>query len=173
MDCLETIYNRKSVRHFQNKPVSKQEIDLLLKAGMAAPSAANRQPWAFFVITQRNTLDNLGALLPYARMITRAPMAIVVCGDLSKSFFYYWEDEFWIQDCSAATQNILLAAEALGLGAVWSAVYPERNWMQSVRNSLFLPYHIIPLNIIPIGYPTGKDKHINKWKTENIHWEKW
>ncbi|GAK55849.1 nitroreductase [Candidatus Vecturithrix granuli] len=173
MDGLSMIFERKSVRHFQpNKSVSKEDLTTLVKAGMAAPSAVNKRPWAFVVITRRETLDTLGEHLPYAKMLKQAPAAIVVCGDLHNALPDDWQ-EFWIQDCSAATQNILLAAEALHLGAVWTAAYPAEDRIDTVRQALALPEHIIPLNVIPIGYPAGNDKPKDKWNPDNVHWERW
>ncbi|WP_171593551.1 nitroreductase family protein [Marinifilum caeruleilacunae] len=169
---LEIIHQRKSVRNYTDEKVSKEQLENLVKAGMAAPTAVNKQPWAFIAIDDRSTLDQLGDALPYAKMTKKASAAIIVCGDLSKAL-QDWEQEFWIQDCSAATQNILLAAESMGLGAVWTAAYPAKDRMASVVEILQLPEHIVPLNVIPIGYPTGVEKPKDKWKPENLHWQKW
>jgi nitroreductase len=102
-------------------------------------------------------------------MAAQAPLAILVCGDLSLEKY----SGFWIQDCSAATQNILLAAEALQLGAVWTAIYPDDDRIATVREALALPEHIVPLNVIPIGHPSGKDRPKDKWNPDNVHWETW
>lgn len=169
---LEVIHQRKSVRNFTNKKVSKEDLEALVRAGMAAPTAVNKQPWAFIAISKRLVLDSLEIGLPYAKMLKTASVAIVVCGDLTKTLDGMGQ-EFWIQDCSAASQNVLLAAESMGLGAVWTAVYPDKGRIEFVRNALNLPMHIIPLNVIPIGYPTGADKPKDKWKSENLHWQKW
>ena len=139
---------------------------------MAAPTAVNKQSWAFVAIDDRAKLDQLGDALPYAKMTKKASAAIIVCGNLQKAL-EGWEQEFWIQDCAAASQNILLAAESMGLGAVWTAAYPAKDRMATVQNILSLPEHIIPLNVIPIGYPTGIEKPKDKWKPENLHWNKW
>lgn len=169
---LEVIHQRKSVRKFTDQVVSKSQLETLVKAGMAAPSAVNRQPWAFVAVEDRATLDALSAGLPYAKMLTTASAAIIVCGDMTKALDGAAQ-EYWIQDCSAASQNILLAVESLGLGAVWTGVYPSEERMQIVRQALDLPAHIIPLNVIPVGYPTGVEKAKDKWKAENMHWNKW
>lgn len=169
-ETLETIHNRKSVRHFTDQPVSKDQIEVLLRAGMAAPTAVNRQPWAFYVVTQRETLDLLAEQLPYAKMLSQAQAAIVVCGDMEKAGNLK-EEGYWVQDCSAATENILLAAESMGLGAVWTASYPYNDRMEVVINTLNLPEKDVPLNVIPIGYPTGEDVPKDKWKPENIIWK--
>lgn len=169
-ETLETIHNRKSVRHFTDQPVSKDQVEVLLRAGMAAPTAVNRQPWAFYVVTQRETLDLLAEQLPYAKMLSQAQAAIVVCGDMEKAGRLK-EEGYWVQDCSAATENILLAAESMGLGAVWTASYPYNDRMEVVKNALNLPEKDVPLNVIPIGYPTGEDVPKDKWKPENIIWK--
>jgi len=169
---LMTILNRKSVRKFSDQPVSKEQLETILRAGMAAPSAVNIQPWAFIAVTSREILDELNDRLPYAKMLRQSSAAIVVCGDLSKTNDAGYKD-YWVQDCSAATQNILLAAEALGLGAVWTAVYHEQDRIDTVRDILNLPDHIIPLNVIPIGRPADDSPVKDKWKPENIHWDVW
>ena len=168
-DALTVIHRRKSVRHFTSEPVSHEQLTTLVRAGMAAPTGRNLQPWAFVAVTRRLMLDSLANYLPYAKMLTQAQAAIIVCGDMNKS----GGSELWIQDCSAATQNILLAAEALGLGAVWTAAFPYENRMSVVRQVLKLPRHLIPLCVIPIGHPTGADQPKDKWKPENLRWEEW
>jgi flavin reductase (DIM6/NTAB) family NADH-FMN oxidoreductase RutF/nitroreductase len=169
-EALEVIHSRKSVRHFTEQPVSKEQIELLLKAGMAAPTAANRQPWVFYVVSKRETLDALGEQLPYAKMLSQVQTAIVVCGDMNKAGNLI-DKGYWVQDCSAATQNILIAAESIGLGAVWTASYPYDERTKVVAKELNLPEEHIPLNVIPIGYPTGEDIPKNKWKEENVIWQ--
>src|SRR6056297_1509370 len=169
-DALEVIHSRKSVRHFTDQPVSKDQIETLLRAGMAAPTAANRQPWVFYVVTEREVLDSLGEQLPYAKMLLQAQKAIVVCGDMEKAGNLA-DKGYWVQDCSAASENILLAAESIGLGAVWTASYPYDDRTKAVIKTLNLPQNHVPLNVIPVGYPTGVDKPKDKWKPENIFWE--
>jgi len=165
------IHNRKSVRNFTGEAVTKEQIETILKAGMAAPSAVNMQPWAFIVITERKTMDSLADILPFAKMLYKAGAAICVCMIPEKA--YEKRVEFAIMDCSAASQNILLAAEALGLGAVWTAAEPWEELAGHVRKILGIPEEILPLNIIPIGHPTGEDVKKDKFKPENIHWGKW
>lgn len=167
---LEVIHNRKSVRHFTDQPVSKEQLETLLRAGMAAPTAANRQPWVFYVVTQRESLDLLSEKLPYAKMLSQVQAAIVVCGDMEKAGNLK-DEGYWVQDCAAATQNILLAAESMGLGAVWTAAYPYNDRTEVVIKELNLPETHIPLNVIPIGYSTGEDLPKNKWDADNIIWK--
>lgn len=169
-ETLEVIHSRKSVRHFTGQAVSKEQIETLLRAGMAAPTAVNRQPWVFYVVAQREVLDTLAEQLPYAKMLRQAQAAIVVCGDMEKAGNLQ-DKGYWVQDCAAATQNILLAAESIGLGAVWTASYPYDDRTKVVIKALKLPENHIPLNVIPIGYPTGEDLPKNKWKPENIIWQ--
>ncbi len=170
--ALEVIHNRKSVRHFTDEPVSKEQLEIIVKAGMAAPTARNLQPWAFVVVTEREKLDELAEALPYAKMLFDAQAAIVVCGDMDKAATDV-DSTYWVQDCSAATQNVLLAVESMNLGAVWTATYPYAERMNPVIEILNLPEHIRPLNVIPIGVPTGDDKPKDKWKPEKLHWEEW
>ena len=168
---LENIHSRKSVRQYTSEPVSENDIQTLLKAAMAAPTAVNYQPWRFVVVTERENLDAMAEILPYAKMLKQAPLAIVVCGETT------WmggaENPYWQQDCAAATQNILLAAEALGLGAVWTGVYPNEQLYPKLHDYLGLPETVQPFCAIPVGYPAGDDKPKDKWKPENIHYGKW
>ena len=163
---LENIAERKSVRKYLNKSVEEDKIDAIVKAGMAAPSGMDRRPWEFVVVTDREALDSMAAKLPYAKMLTNAPLAIVVCGDTTRS-------SYWYLDCSAATQNILLAAESLGLGAVWTAAYPYEDRMQVVRKYTALPENILPLCVIPFGYPATQQQPKQKYDEKKIHYEKW
>jgi nitroreductase len=170
-DTLTVIHSRKSVRHFTGQDVGKELLDKILRAGMAAPTAVNKQPWSFVVVSDRKTLDNLKEGLPFAKMLDKAGAAIIVCAIPEKA--YGQKFEYAVIDSTCAGENILLAAEALGLGAVWTAAYPEKDRMDFVRKTLNIPDNVIPLNVIPIGYPTGEDKPKDKFKSENIHWEKW
>lgn len=172
-DALSVIHSRKSVRGYTAKKVSRELLTKLVKAGMAAPTAMNRQPWAFVAIDKREILDKLAAGMPYAQMLKRAPAAIVVCGNMKKALPEKKGRAFWVQDCSAAAQNVLLAAEASGLGAVWTAGYPIKPLMAHISKTLGLPEHIVPLCVIPVGYPDGDFQPKKKWKKENLHWQKW
>jgi len=165
--ALSVIHNRKSVRNFvPGKPVSDELIDKIVRAGMAAPSGRDLRPWEIVVINDREALDLLTAALPYAKMLETAPLAIVVCGDTTRS-------HLWVYDCSAVTQNILLAVEALGLGAVWTAAHPYEDRMNAVMKTTGLPAHILPLAVIPIGYPNGDFEPKDKYDETKIHFNKW
>lgn len=171
-DFFDVMYTRHSVRQFTGEKVKREDLMEMLKAGMSAPSAVNVQPWAFVVVTERGTLDKLCEALPYAKMLDKAGAAIIVCGIPDKDDTY--AKKYWVMDCSLASENILLAAHALGYGAVWTAAYADKERMKSVREILSIPENIIPLNVIPVGIPANKDeKSKDKFKDENIHWEKW
>lgn len=164
---LETIFNRKSVRKYTERPVEKEKLETLVRAGMAAPSSRDRRPWEFVIVTDRDLLDKMGDGLPLARMLKETKQAIIVCGDTVKS------ENAWQLDCSAAAQNILLAAESMGLGAVWTAAYPYPERIKIIRDALQLPEHILPLTVIPIGYPTGIEKAKDKYNKKQIHYNGW
>lgn len=169
---INNIMSRCSVREFTNRPISKDTLDLVVKAGMAAPSAVNSQPWAFIVVNEKEVLDKLNAIENRFNLKT-ATAAIIVCGDMSKALKDKGKD-YWVQDCSAATENILLAAHAYGLGAVWCGVYPGEETVKSVSAALGLPENIIPLNVITMGYPDDANaKPKDKFKQDNIHYNKW
>ena len=169
---IETIMTRTSIRAFTDEPVTDETIETLLRAGMAAPSAVNRQPWAFVVVEGRENLDRLAEVHPNARMLGTAQAAIVVCGDMTKAL-EGTAQAFWVQDASAATENILLAAHALGLGAVWTGVYPNPERVAAVSETLGLPSYVIPLCVIPVGYPAEAPAPKDKWNTANIHHNVW
>lgn len=168
---FENIFSRKSVRSFTSEPVSQEHIEAMLKAAMAAPTAVNYQPWRFVVVTDRNQLDAMAEILPYAKMLRQAPLAIVVCGETT--WFEGRENPYWQQDCSAATENLLLAAEALGLGAVWTGVYPNMQLAEPLGEFLGLPETVQPLCAIPIGHHDGTTQPRDKWKPENVHYGSW
>lgn len=160
---LNNIMTRTSDRMFDpSKQIDPDDIEAILQAGMAAPSAVNRQPWQFVVVTNRDLLRQLAAALPYCRMANEAGAAIVVCGD--KNRFLEGEDNtIWVQDLSAASENILLAAHALGLGSVWTALYPHQDRITSVYSILNIPADFIPFNVIPIGYVKSAHTPLDKW----------
>lgn len=168
---LDNIMTRTSIRLYQSRAVESEKVEQILKAGMAAPSALNRQPWTFVVVDDKETLQNLFVNHP-RKTLTSAPMAIVVCGDMTKAIEGVGR-EFWVQDASAATQNILLAAHALGLGAVWTGVYPLAERVEATRSILGLPEYITPLDIILVGYAAESPAPKDKWNPENVHYNRW
>lgn len=165
---IENIMTRSSVRTYTAELVDSADVITLLKAGMAAPTAMNRQPWVFVVITDAARRAAMAAELPYCKMAATAPLLIAVCGDKAK--FIEDAPEYWVQDCSAATENILLAAHALGLGAVWTGVYPVQDRVEMVSKALGLPEGIIPLNIICIGHPDSDNPAKDKWDPAKVHY---
>ena len=163
---LNNILERTSVRSYLDKSIEEDKIEKLLRAGMAAPTAVNKQPWHFVVVTDKSLLQKLAKANPYAEMVARAPLAIVVCGDMTKALDGNAR-EFWVQDCSAASENILLAATGLGLGSVWTGTYPSEERCAAVSEVLGLPETLIPLNTIVIGYPDGEVTPKDKWQESN------
>ena len=170
--AIENIMTRVSVREFTGEKISESQIDTLLRAAMSAPSALNKQPWAFIVVTDDEVIAQLGEALPYSRCSNHPAIAIIPCGDLSKAIPGEMAD-FWINDVSAATQNILLAAHSMGLGAVWTGLHPDMNRAEMVQQMLGLPEHIIPLCVVPVGVPAEQPEVKDKYKTENIHYNRW
>lgn len=166
-NAIETIMTRTSVRSFTNRPVSADTIEMLLRAGMAAPTAVNLQPWHFVVINERAKLNELASTSRQSQMWQESTLAIAVCGDMNKAMEGAGRD-FWMQDCSAATENILLAAHALGLGAVWTGCYPIEERVAAVSQVLKLPENIVPLSVIVMGYPNEQPAPKDKWKPENV-----
>ena len=165
--AINNIMTRTSIRQYTGEPVSKENIETMLRAGMAAPTAVNRQPWHFVVINSKEKLAELAGNNPRGNMLKQAALAIVVCGNMDKALPGQGQG-FWVQDCSAATENILLAANALGLGAVWTGLYPDENRAASVAKVLKLPQAFIPLCTIVIGHPAEQPQPKDKWKPENV-----
>ncbi|WP_018616614.1 nitroreductase family protein [Segetibacter koreensis] len=170
-DALTVIRERKSVRNYTGEPVSKKDIEEILRAAMAAPAAVHMEPWKFIIVTDKLKLKSLADGLPFAKMLTNAGTGIVVCTVPEEAAM--GTEEFAILDAVCASENILLAAEALGLGAVWTAVYPNKEMMDFVRKELNIPANVIPLNVIPVGHPADEEKAKDKYDAKNIHWEKW
>ena len=168
---FETVAHRSSVRSFTPEPINPEEWDRLLRAAMAAPTAVNRQPWDFVIIEDRTMLDALAEALPYAKMAKEAPGAILVCADPARA--HQGKAEYAVIDASAACENILLAAEALGLGAVWTAVYPQPDRQAVARKLVGVPEGVIPLALVPIGHPRGEQRPKDKYNPELIHRERW
>lgn len=169
---LQAISERTSIRDYQETQVEDWKVEKILRAGMAAPSAINKQPWSFTVVNDKTLLQQIADSAQNAKMAAKAPMAIVVCGDMEKAIEGDVR-EFWVQDCSAATENILLAAHALGLGAVWTGFYPNVEKAKMLANILNIPSNQIVLCVIPMGYPAESPAPKDKWNTENVHYNVW
>jgi nitroreductase len=169
MNTLEAIRTRRSVRNFATKAIPKETIEELLRAAMSAPSAGNEQPWQFLVIDDRKKLDSITSVNPNAKMCKEAQVAIMICGDTTKEKY----PGFWVQDCAAAAQNILLAAHDQGLGSVWTGIYPIEERVQGFKELLALPDNIIPFCLIPLGYPLKKPPQVARFQRERIHYNSW
>jgi nitroreductase len=166
-ELIKTIFSRRSIRKYTAELVSENDIRTMIEAAMAAPSASNLKPWHFVVVTNRQILDELALVHPHGKMLSQAPLCVAVCGDTTISA------SVWVQDCSAATQNLLLAATALGLGAVWLGVYPRQDRVNNIRKTLKLPDTIIPLNLISIGYPDETKEPRTQYDEQRIHHQHW
>jgi len=162
-ELIDLILSRRSIRKYTKEPVSEAQIKTLLEAAMAAPSASNRKPWHFVVVTGRETRDRLAEAHRYAKMLKDAPLCISVCGDQSIS------ERFWVQDCSAATENLLLAVTGLELGAVWCGVYPSQERVKDISDILGIEAPIVPLNIIAIGYPAEEKEPRTQYDESRVH----
>jgi nitroreductase len=171
-ETIDTILDRKSVRKFTDTPISKQQLTTLARAAMAAPTAVNRQPWEIIIVTEKALLKKLGAALPHAKMTTGAAAAFVICGNMERTGEGL-ERDFWVQDCSAASENLLIAASSMGLGAVWTAAFPFEERMAGVRQILGLPQDIVPLNVIPVGYGVAGIQSHDKFDVNKLHWDGW
>lgn len=169
MDALQAILTRRSVRRFTPRPVPPELIDKVLRAAMAAPSAGNQQPWHFVVLDDRALLDAIPGIHPYAAMLLQAQAAILVCGDSRLE----QHQGYWVQDCAAATQNLLLAAHALDLGAVWVGVYPREARVAGLRLLLNIPAEVTPLALVALGYPAERPAPADRFDRTRIHRNGW
>jgi nitroreductase len=169
MDALEAILTRRSVREYTDQPLSDEAVTELLRAAMAAPSAGNQQPWEFVVVRDRSILGQIAAVSPYAGMVARAQVAVVICADLNRER----HGGFWVQDCSAATENLLIAARASGLGAVWLGMYPVEERVAGVKALFGLPDHVVPLGVISVGHPVEHPAPAERFDPNRIHRDRW
>ncbi len=169
MDALEAIFTRRSIRKFESAPVSDELIDKIIRAGMAAPSAGNQQPWHFIIINDRYILDEIQKFHPYSKMLAQSPVAILVCGDIETEK----HKGYWIQDCSAAVENMLIAIHAMGLGAVWLGIHPREDRVEGIRKLINMPNNINPLALIAMGYPAEKQPPADRYNKSKIHINKW
>lgn len=169
MEFLDVVTTRRSIRQFRDQPVPADMVTAIIKAAMMAPSAGNQQPWHFIVINNRAKLDAIPAIHPYSRMVLQAPVAILLCGDEQVK---PWTD-FWVQDCSAATQNMLLAARDLGLGSVWAGIYPVEERIAGFRRLFSIPEPIVPFALVPVGWPAGDFAPADRFRPDRIHADTW
>ncbi len=169
MDVIEAILSRRSIRRYETTPLARNAIEQCLRAAMAAPSSKNEQPWVFIVIDDRELLDKIPGFHPYAGMLKTAPAAILVCADRRR----FLSEEVWIQDCAAATQNILLSAHGLGLGAVWLGIYPRQPRVEGMIRLLSLPDPVIPFSLVALGHPLEQKPPANRYDESRIHRNRW
>jgi nitroreductase len=164
---IEPILARRSIRTYTDEPVTEEEITTLLEAGMAAPSASNKKPWHFVVVTDRDVLAQLSAYGSHWQMLKEAPLSIVVCGDPSIS------EKYWVQDCSAATENILIAVSMMGLGAVWLGCYPRPERVGPTKKLLRIPDPVEPLAVLSIGHPAETKEARTQYDEDRVHRDGW
>ncbi len=169
MGAMDTILSRKSIRQYTAKPVSREMINEILHAAMSAPSAGNERPWHFIILTDRTLLDEIPKFHPFSAMLKQARIAILVCGDATLEK----HKGYWVLDCAAATQTLLLAAHAKGLGSVWCGVYPTEDRMVNLRNLLNLPEHIVPFSLLPLGFPAEVRPPVERFDPLRVHDNQW
>lgn len=166
MELREVLLKRRSVRKFTEEPISDEMIEELLHAAMSGPSACNRKPWEFYVVTNEEKLEELKGASKFTKFSSK--LAIVVCGNLLKALPLQMAS-YWIQDCSAATENILLRVTDLGLGAVWCGIHPQKKAEERVRTMLDIPKTQIPLNVIFIGHPAEEPEARDQYEEKCVH----
>ena len=169
MDLFEALYTRRSIRSFTDAPVAEADLETLLRAAMAAPSAGNAQPWHFVVVTERAVLDAIPGIHPYAAMCKTAQAAVIVCAELALEKY----PGYWMLDCAAATQNLMLAARGLDIGSVWCGLYPQQERMTAMADLLKLPEGVTPHALVVLGHPAQEFKKIDRFKPERIHRNGW
>ena len=169
MDLFEAIRTRRSIRSFTDEPVSQEDMDRMLEAAMCAPSANNRQLWHFVVIRDREMLRKVAEVQPYAKMAAGAAAAVIICADLNEEK----TPGFWVQDCSAATQNFMLAARALNIGTVWCGLHPIEDRARPFREIFHMPENIRPLSLIVLGHTDQEFKAQERFRAERVHNEDW
>ena len=166
---MKSIFARRSIRRYTAEPVPEEAIEGIIRAGMSAPSAGNQQPWEFIVITERRLLDAIPGIHPHAKMVREAQVAILVCGDLCREV----HQGYWVQDCSAAVENMLLTVTEKGLGAVWLGIYPRGERVEGMKKLFNLPETVIPFALIPVGHPAEEKPPSDRFDRSRIHSNQW
>ncbi len=169
MDVIDAILTRRSIRKYTGQPVTDEQVEILLKAAMYAPSAVNKQPWHYIVFRNRSIAEKIAEFHPNSYMLKEASLGILVCFDKKLQH----DSGYGELDCSAATQNILLAAHGIGLGAVWIGIVPRANRVTSLKKLFSLPENITPFALIAVGYPNEKKTFPERFRKDRIHFEKW
>ena len=166
MEIMEALRTRRSIRKFENRPVPEEMVREILEAAMMAPSAGNAQPWRFVVVDDRAVLDAMTGLHPHIKMVAEAPLGIIVCADLSMEKY----PGYWVQDCAAAMENLLLAVHGLGLGAVWTGIHPMEDRVAAFRKMFNMPENVIPLGFAPVGWPAQTPSSESRFKEDRVHY---
>lgn len=169
MELFDALHTRRSIRAFAPGEVSEADLETMLGAAMTAPSAGNARPWRFIVIRDRDMLQEIAAINPYAPMAPKAALAVLVCGDTRLEKY----PGYWVQDCAAATQNLLLAAHGLGYGAVWTGIHPMQERVEGFRRLCNLPEEVVPLALVPIGRPGSEAKYKNRYEADKVAADRW
>lgn len=169
MDAVKAILTRRSIRKYTKEEISMETIKELIEAAVSAPSAGNQQPWQFIVIDDKNIMNKVPDFHPYAKLIQGADKAILMCGDLNLEI----AKGYWVLDCGAATQNLLLAAHAKGLGACWLGIYPRAKRVEEIRKLLNIPESAVPFSLIALGYPAEEKGKVERYDEERVHYNKW
>ncbi|MBN1299405.1 MAG: nitroreductase family protein [Actinobacteria bacterium] len=166
---MKEIFERRSIRKYTGKPIPKEAVDKMLKAAMAAPSAGNQQPWEFIVIDDKTIFEGIMKCHPYSYMLKEAQLAIVICADLERETHI----GYWQQDCAAATENLLIEAQHLGIGAVWLGIYPRKERVNGLKELLSLPERVMPMAVVSLGYPAEAKEPSNRYDPLRLHFNKW
>ncbi len=169
MDALEALVTRRSVRSYAARDVGPESVETLLRAAMNAPSAGDQQPWDFLVVRAKKTLEQIAAIHPHAGMLPGAALGIVVTGDPGREK----HRGYWVQDCAAAVENMLIAAHAMGLGAVWLGLYPREDRVDRIRRLLEMPERVVPFAVVSVGYPAEIKGAQDRFDAGKVHLEKW
>lgn len=166
---MSILYKRRSIRKFKDRPIDKDTVKKLLRGAMSAPSAGNQQPWHFIVLDNRDILNEIPKFHHYSQTLKEAPLAIVVCGDTENIKY----PECCVQDCSAATENLIIAITELGLGGVWLGFYPDEDRVRELSILLEIPESVLPLSVVAIGYADEEKSPINRYMEDRVHYNKW
>ncbi len=169
MDLIEKIITRRSIRKYKPGTIDEEKIVEILKAAQYAPSAVNKQPWHFIVVDDKKLFGKIMQIHPHARMLSTASHAVIVCGDENLQH----DDGYWIADCGAATENILLAAHSMNIGSCWVGLYPREQRMRDISILLGLPTHVKPFALISLGYPDEQKTHPERFKPERVFRNQW
>ena len=169
MDALEAIMSRRSIRNYTGEPVTDEQIETILRAAMAAPSAGNQEPWRFIVLKDRAVLEAAAGTTPYGKMLREAAFGLVIAADTRD----LKHEVMWQQDCSAATQNALVAINALGLGAVWLGFWPKMERVTPLKEALGMPEGIEPMAVLAVGHPAEEKPPAERYDAEKVRWDRW